>query len=58
MYTNLCMIPCVSSAYRQREGSGGISHATARAMLHDDALVDLGAQDFMRSLAGLGETCI
>ncbi len=34
-------------AYRNEEGSGGISHRTAVRMLGEDALLDLGAKDFM-----------
>lgn len=42
--TFLCHL---AKAYSNPEGSGGISHLTARAMMAEEALLDLGAKDFM-----------
>ena len=42
-------------AYRCSGGSGGVTHAAAVCMLGEAALVDLGARDFMRALAGPGD---
>ena len=43
-----------SSSSSSWRGSGGISHETARIMLDDSQLVDLGCMDFMRAKMGLG----
>ena len=46
--------PSSSSSSSSWRGSGGISHETARLMLDDSQLVDLGCMDFMRAKMGLG----
>jgi hypothetical protein len=50
-YSNPSSSPSSSSSWR---GSGGISHETAKLMLDDTQLVDLGCMDFMRAKMGLG----
>lgn len=37
----------LSKAYHNLEGSGSISHFTARSMLSEEATIDMGALDFM-----------
>lgn len=44
----------LSLAYNNPNGSGCISNSTARQMLGDENLVDLGCRDFMQSEMGLG----
>jgi hypothetical protein len=44
----------LSKAYSDPAGSGGVSHATAKALLAEENLQDLGSVSFIRSLVGLG----
>eukprot|EP01038_Epipyxis_sp_PR26KG_P009296 gene9296-12526_t len=44
----------LSLAYHNKEGCGSISHKTARIMLSEETLLDLGSFDFMGAKIGLG----